>query len=184
VLAAYLGLLAWLALRPGPTAWMPEANFVPFTTIRSELATGTAGAWWQLLRGMLVTAPLGVLLPMAGGRLHASPLWSFLRTTGTAMLVATGVEALETGLGGKVLDVDDIVLAVIGVVLTHLAVVPAARATLLRHRPPAPPREHDPRAGAKRRPGGAALRHLRLRRAGATNQAPPAPAHPTTAEAR
>jgi hypothetical protein len=133
LLAAYLGFMAWWALRPDTAAWMRDTNLTPFATVRADL-TGGATGYLALLRNLLIAAPLGVLLPMAGGRIDVSPLGSLLHTAGGGILLATAQEVLETAGAGKVLDVDDILLAFLGIVLAHATVVPAARAALRRHR--------------------------------------------------
>ncbi|WP_225447320.1 VanZ family protein [Streptacidiphilus sp. PB12-B1b] len=132
LIAVHLGLVLWLAFRPISAAWMADTNLTPFATVRSELTVGTAHAYLELLRGLLQLAPLGVLLPLAGGRRDAALLPSFLRTVFAGLLVATGVELLQSTLSSHLLDVDDVLLAGIGIGLVHLLVVPAARATLRR----------------------------------------------------
>ncbi|MGW6919392.1 VanZ family protein [Kitasatospora sp. NPDC054939] len=119
-LAVHLLLAGWLVLRPLPVDWVYDANLRPLASLGSS-------SWWQVIGELLVLAPLGVLLPMAGGRVRASWLPSFLRTTGVAALLATGLEFLSSWTPGHVLNVDHILLAVIGVAAAHLAVVPASR---------------------------------------------------------
>jgi glycopeptide antibiotics resistance protein len=142
LLAADLGLVLWLVLRSSPAEWMLDTNFTPFATVRAELAGGTLAGYREIARGVLALAPVGILLPMAGGRPYASPLGSFLRTSGAGLLLATAVEVVQTAVGGKVLNVDDVILAVLGLMLTHVAVVPAGRAAVRRRveaRAPAAP---------------------------------------------
>jgi glycopeptide antibiotics resistance protein len=134
LIAAHLALVVWLAFRPISAAWMADANLTPFATIRSELHAGTAHAYLELARGLLLLAPLGVLLPLAGGRVDAPALPSFLRTLLTGLLIATGVELFQSSLTSHLLDVDDILLAGAGMALAHLLVVPASRAALRRRR--------------------------------------------------
>ncbi len=69
---------------------------------------------------------------MAGGRLAVSPLASLLRTLAAAALLALGVELLQTGVPGQVVDIDSVLLSTVGAALAHLAVVPAGRARLRR----------------------------------------------------
>lgn len=133
LLAVHLGLVVWSAFQPVSAAWMADSNLTPFATVRSELTAGTAHAYLELARGLLLLAPLGVLLPLAGGRLNASPLPSFLRTVFAGVLIATGLEVLMSSLTSHLLDVDDVLLAAVGIALVHLAFVPAARAALRRH---------------------------------------------------
>ncbi|WP_327073541.1 VanZ family protein [Kitasatospora purpeofusca] len=124
-LALHLLLLGWLVLRPLPVAWVYDANLTPLASLRFS----SAG---QLLGELLLPAPLGVLLPLAGGRLGTPWLPSFLRTTGASALLATALEFLSSWAPGHVLNVDHILLAVVGVAATHLALVPVGRVLLLR----------------------------------------------------
>ncbi|MFJ9843929.1 VanZ family protein [Kitasatospora sp. NPDC101155] len=129
-LALHLTLALWLVLRPLPVAWVYDANLTPLASLRSSTT-------WQVVGEFLLLAPLGVLLPLAGGRIRAPWLPSFLRTTGVSALLATGLEFLSSWTPGHVLNVDHILFAVIGVVIAHLALVPGLR-HLLRERRPEP----------------------------------------------
>ncbi|MFJ9694680.1 VanZ family protein [Kitasatospora sp. NPDC101183] len=123
-LACHLAVVLWLVvLRPLPVAWVYDANLTPLASLPSS--TG-----WQVAGELLLLAPLGVLLPLAGGRVRAPWLLSFLRTTGASALLATGLEFLSSWTPGHVLNVDHILLAVIGVAVTHLAFVPGLRHVL------------------------------------------------------
>ncbi|MEU6232698.1 VanZ family protein [Kitasatospora sp. NPDC047058] len=139
----HLVLAGWLVLRPLPVAWVYDANLTPLGSLRSSTA-------WQVLGELLLLAPLGVLLPLAGGRLRAPWLPSFLRTTGVSALLATALEFLSSWAPGHVLDVDHILFAVAGVAAAHLALVPAARSlavhALRRGRRPRPARVAPPQA--------------------------------------
>ncbi|MFD5464940.1 VanZ family protein [Kitasatospora sp. NPDC127059] len=126
-LALHLTLVLWLVLRPLPVAWVYDANLTPLASLRSSTP-------WQVVGEFLLLAPLGLLLPLAGGRLRAPWLPSFLRTTGVSALLATGLEFLSSWTPGHVLNVDHILFAVLGVVATHLALVPALRRLLRDHR--------------------------------------------------
>lgn len=132
LLAVHLGLVLWTAFLPVSAAWMADTNLTPFATVRTELMAGTGHAYLELLRGVLLLAPLGVLLPLAGGNPASTTASSFLRTLFAAVLIATGLEVLQSSLTSHLLNVDDVLLAVVGVGLAHLAVVPAARAALRR----------------------------------------------------
>ncbi|MEV6974352.1 VanZ family protein [Kitasatospora sp. NPDC093806] len=159
-LTLHLALVGWLVLRPLPVAWVYDANLTPLGSLRSS----SAG---QVLGEIFLLAPLAVLLPLAGGRLRASWFLSFLRTTGASALLATALEFLSSWTPGHVLNVDHILLAVVGVAVTHLALVPAGRSLLLR-------RAAAPRAPRAAAPSG---------RPSATTTAPvPAPASPVYAE--
>ncbi|WP_055589487.1 VanZ family protein [Peterkaempfera griseoplana] len=143
-LAVHLALVGWFALRPLPVDWVYDANLHPLASIHRALAAGGAADYRHLAVGVLLMAPLGVLLPLAGGRVGAGWLPSLLRTVGAAALLSTGLEFVQNYVPGHVLDVDDILLNLLGVTLAHLAVVPAARAWM-RHRPRRPAASAPPR---------------------------------------
>ncbi len=130
LLVLHLCLTGWLALHAVPNSWAYEANLTPFASVHRALLAGSPGEWHQLLGPIAAAAPLGLLLPLAGGRLRAAWLPSFLRTVGAALVIATALEFLRTSLGGWILNVDDVLLGVIGAGLVHLALVPAGRAVL------------------------------------------------------
>lgn len=130
-LTGHLALVLWLVLRPLPVAWVYDANLTPLASLRSS-------SGWQVVGELLLLAPLGVLLPLAGGRLRAAWLPSFLRTTGVSALLATALEFLSSWAPGHVLNVDHILLAVVGVAAVHLALVPGVRHLLRDRRPRAP----------------------------------------------
>ncbi|MHC0431149.1 VanZ family protein [Streptomyces sp. O3] len=132
LLAVHLLLVGWITLRPLDVPWMSAANLRPLAGIRADLALGPVEAARQLGQGLLLLAPLGVLLPMAGGRLQVSPLASLARTVAAGALLSLTIELLQTGVPGQVVDVDSLFLNTLGVAVAHLAVVPAARAWLRR----------------------------------------------------
>lgn len=132
LLAVHLGLVLWTAFLPVSAAWMADTNLTPFATVQIELAAGTGHAYLELLRSVLLLAPLGVLLPLAGGDRSATTLSSFVRTLLGGMLIAIALEGLQSTLTSHLLNVDDVLLAGVGIALAHLAVVPAARAALRR----------------------------------------------------
>lgn len=132
LLVAHLAFVAWYALRPLDVPWVLPPNLHPFDGIRADLALGGREAARSLGGSLVLLAPLGVLLPMAGGRLHVSPLASLLRTTAAAALLSVGIELLQTGVPGQVVDIDSVLLNTVGVAVAHLAVVPAGRARLRR----------------------------------------------------
>ncbi|MEU9189999.1 VanZ family protein [Streptomyces sp. NPDC048484] len=132
LLVAHLALVAWVTLRPLDVPWVSAANLRPFAGIRADLAMGPEAAARAIGKGLLLLAPLGVLLPLAGGRLAVSPLLSLLRTVAAGALLSLAIELLQTGVPGQVVDVDSLLLNTVGVALVHLAVVPAARAGLRR----------------------------------------------------
>ncbi|MGW7054120.1 VanZ family protein [Streptomyces sp. NPDC054887] len=132
LLVAHLLVVASLTLRPLDVPWVTSPNFQPLAGIEADLALGPARAARRIGEGLLLLAPLGVLLPMAGGRLHVSPVASLARTALAGALFSLGIELLQTGVPGRVVDVDSLLLNTAGVALTHLAVVPVGRARLRR----------------------------------------------------
>lgn len=144
LLLAHLLLVAWLTLRPLDVVWMTAANFEPLAGIKADLALGPLQAVRRIGEALLLLAPLGVLLPMAGGRLTVSPLASLTRTLTAGALISLAIELLQTGVPGQVVDVDSLLLNTVGVGVAHLLVVPAGRASLRRRggrgRKAAPPR--------------------------------------------
>ncbi|GLX17976.1 MULTISPECIES: VanZ family protein [Streptomyces] len=135
LLAAHLLLVGWLTLSPLDVPWAAAANLTPLEGIRADLAYGPLEAARRIGEGLALLAPLGVLLPLAGGRLAPGPLaaWSSLvRTGAAAVLISLGIEMLQTAVPGRVLDVDALLLNTAGVVIVHLAVVPVLRRRLRR----------------------------------------------------
>ncbi|MFD8721159.1 VanZ family protein [Streptomyces sp. NPDC059629] len=132
LLVAHLAFVAWLMLRPLDVPWVMPANLHPFAGIRTDLSLGWREAAHRIGEGLALLAPLGVLLPMVHGRLDASPLGSLIRTATAGALISLGIALLQTGVPGRVVDVDSILLNTTGVVLAHLAVVPAGRSRLRR----------------------------------------------------
>ncbi|MFC7181069.1 VanZ family protein, partial [Kitasatospora paranensis] len=150
LLVGHLVLLGWLVLRPVAASWTYPANLTPFASVDRALALGGFAGLRQLASGVLPMAPFGVLLPAALGRLRTPWAASFLRTVGGTALIATGFEILESWTPGRVLNVDDILLGTVGAALCHLAVLPAARALLLRlPRRPAGPSVPRPRTAER-----------------------------------
>jgi glycopeptide antibiotics resistance protein len=132
LLAAHLVFVAWVTLRPLNVPWVMPANLHPFDGIRADLRLGWPEATRRIGEGLGLLAPLGVLLPLAHGRLRVSPLASLVRTVTAGALLSLGIELLQTGVPGQVVDVDSMLLNTVGVALAHVAVVPAVRARLRR----------------------------------------------------
>ncbi|GAA3868873.1 VanZ family protein [Streptomyces lacrimifluminis] len=132
LLVAHLALVAWFTLRPLDVPWQLPANLQPFASLRADLTLGWQEATRRIAQGLALLAPLGVLLPMAGGRLHVSPLASLVRTVMAGAMISLGIELLQTGVPGQVVDVDSLLLNTVGVGLAHVAVVPAVRSWLRR----------------------------------------------------
>jgi glycopeptide antibiotics resistance protein len=135
--AAYLAFVCWLLLRPHSVAWVPAPNLRPFDTIRADLAAGPVDAVRRIAEGLGLLAPLGVLLPMAGGRVRTAGVTSFVRTVFAGLMVSISVEFTQTMVPGQLFDVDALLLNTAGVALAHLLIVPAARRAL-RSREEAP----------------------------------------------
>ncbi|WNI17415.1 VanZ family protein [Actinacidiphila sp. ITFR-21] len=142
--AAYLAFVGWLLLRPHYVTWVAAPNLRPLNTIRADLGMSHAEAARRIGAGLALLAPLGVLLPMAGGRVRASGFASFARTVFAALMVSLSLEFTQTLVPGQLFDVDALLLNTLGVALAHLLVVPQVRRRL-RHReeraPGPPPRE-------------------------------------------
>ncbi|HET9381576.1 MAG TPA: VanZ family protein [Streptomyces sp.] len=132
LLAAHLVFVAWFALRPLDVPWVMPANLRPFAGIRADLALGWPRAALRIGEGLVLLAPLGVLLPMANGRPAVSPLASLARTVAAGALLSLAIELAQTGVPGQVVDVDSLLLNTAGVALAHLAVVPAGRVWVRR----------------------------------------------------
>ncbi|CAL9452206.1 hypothetical protein C1708_12420 [Streptomyces sp. DH-12] len=132
LLAAHLAFVAWYTLRPLDVPWVMPANLRPLDGIRADFALGWATGLRRTGESMALLAPLGVLLPMAGGRLAVSRLGSLIRTVAAVALVSLAVELLQTAVPGQVVDVDSLLLNTAGAALAHAAVVPAGRARLRR----------------------------------------------------
>ncbi|MER5890888.1 VanZ family protein [Streptomyces sp. NPDC001941] len=132
VLLAHLVFVGWLTLRPLDVMWVTPPNLEPFAGIRADLALGPVEAAHRIGGGLLLLAPLGVLLPWVAGRLKVSPWASLVRTAAAGALVSLGIELLQTAVPGRVVDVDAVLLNAVGVALAHLLVVPAGRARLRR----------------------------------------------------
>ncbi|MEV8568356.1 VanZ family protein [Streptomyces sp. NPDC051322] len=130
LLAAHLLVVGWLTLRPLDVMWVTASNFTPFAGLRADLALGALQATRRIGEGLLLLAPLGVLLPLAGARLYGSPWASLARTVAAGALISLAIELLQTGVPGQVVDVDSLLLNTVGVALAHVAVVPAARSRL------------------------------------------------------
>lgn len=131
--AAYLVFIGWLMLRPHYVPWVDAPNLQPLASIRADLALDDPWlASRRLGAGLALLAPLGVILPMAGGRVLVSGLGSFARTVFAGLMVSLSLEFLQTVVPGQIFDVDALLLNTAGVTLAYLAVVPAVRHRLRR----------------------------------------------------
>ncbi|WP_405777893.1 VanZ family protein [Streptomyces sp. NBC_00859] len=132
LLAAHLLVVGWLTLRPLDVMWVTASNFTPFAGIRADLALGAPEAARRIGEALVLLAPLGFLLPLAGGRLRVSSWASLARTVAAGALISLAIELLQTGVPGQVVDVDSLLLNTLGVALAHVLVVPALRRVLRR----------------------------------------------------
>ncbi len=132
LVALHLAAVYWFALRSMSGLWVAAGSLTPLHTIRTYLALGPSAASWHLGGALLLLAPLGVLLPLVGGRVEVSPLGSFARTAFGGLMLAFGAEVVRTGMAGQAFDVDMVLLNATGIALAHVVVVPAARAALRR----------------------------------------------------
>ncbi|MCQ8189316.1 VanZ family protein [Streptomyces rugosispiralis] len=132
LLVAHLSFVYWLTLRPVNVPWVSAATLEPLATIRADLALSPWSATRSIGGGLLLLAPLGVLLPLAGGRVEAYPLASLVRTAFTGAMVAMGFALLRSEVTGQIMNVDAVLLNTLGVALAHVLVVPAVRAWLRR----------------------------------------------------
>jgi glycopeptide antibiotics resistance protein len=132
LLAAYLAFVAWFTLRPLDVPWVMPANWRPLDGIRADFALGWVEGVRRVGEGLALLAPLGVLLPVAGGRLCVSGLGSLIRAMAATALVSLAVEMLQTAVPGQVVDIDSLLLNTVGAGLAHAAVVPAGRSWLRR----------------------------------------------------
>lgn len=132
LLVAHLAFVAWLTLRPLDVPWMTPPNLTPLAGIRADVALGWQVGARRIAEGLALLAPLGALLPALHGRLWSSPLGSLVRTVAAGALISLGIELLQTGVPGQVVDIDSVLLNTAGVTLAHAALVPAGRAWLRR----------------------------------------------------
>lgn len=132
LLAAHLAFVAWFTLRPLDVPWVVPPNLRPFAGLEADFALGWQHGVRRLAEGLALLAPLGVLLPAVHGRISVSPIASLLRTMVAAAWISLGIELLQTGVPGQVVDIDSVLLNTVGVALAHTAVVPATRHALRR----------------------------------------------------
>ncbi|EFG65237.1 VanZ family protein [Streptomyces sp. SPB074] len=127
LLVAHLLFVGWYALRPLDVPWVSAPNTTPFATVRADLALGFPGAVRPLAAGLGLLAPLGVLLPLVGGRVEVSAFASLCRSTLAGGVLAMLLEIAQTGVPGQTVDIDSVLLALVGTATAHLLVVPALR---------------------------------------------------------
>jgi len=132
LLVAHLAFVCWLTLRPLTVPWVTAETLEPLGAIRADLALTPWAAARSIGGGLLLLAPLGVLLPLAGGRVDAYPCASFVRTVFTGAMAAMAIALLRSEVTGQIVSVDALLLNSVGVALAHLLVVPAVRGLLRR----------------------------------------------------
>ncbi|MFC4492768.1 VanZ family protein [Streptomyces ovatisporus] len=132
LLTAYLAYAGWVALRPLSVPWVAPANLEPFATIRPALHDGSQDALTGLAGDLLLLAPLGVLMPLATGRLHRSLPGTLARTVPGGALISSLLALLQSGAPGHMVNVDSVLLNTAGVAITSLLVFPPVRAVLRR----------------------------------------------------
>ncbi|MGW7351437.1 VanZ family protein [Streptomyces sp. NPDC054784] len=132
LLLAHLLAVAWATLRPRSVLWVSPTNLRPFTTIRADLAGGPQEALHGIGGGLLLLAPLGVLLPLATGQLRRGLAGTAFRTTVAGALVALAIALAQTGVPGQVGNVDAVMLNTAGVGAAYLLLYPPLRRWLLR----------------------------------------------------
>lgn len=133
LLTVHLLIVGCLTLRPLSVPWVKPANLQPLATIRPALEYGAGEALMRLGDGLLLLAPLGVLLPLATERLHRSLAGTLARTTVVGLLLSLGIALAQSAVPGHVVDVDTILLNTTGVALAVLLVFLPLR-VLLRGR--------------------------------------------------
>lgn len=129
LLCCHLLFVGWLTLRPLSVPWVAPANLRPFASIHADLVSGPQAALEGIGGGLALLAPLGVLLPMAGGR-PASRVGSWARTVFAAAMISLGIELVQPVVPGQVANVDALLLNTAGAALVHLLCYPALRARL------------------------------------------------------
>ncbi|MFH8368469.1 VanZ family protein [Streptomyces sp. NPDC018031] len=139
LLAAHLAFVCWLTVRPITVPWVTPATFEPLASIRADLERDTWDGIRSIAGGLLLLAPMGILLPLAGGRLETNPFTSLARAVFAGAMTSLMVEVSHSWSTGQVVNIDGVLLNTAGVALAHLAVVPAVRARLRRRSEPRRP---------------------------------------------
>ncbi|MFE9389976.1 VanZ family protein [Streptomyces sp. NPDC006784] len=148
LLAAHLCLVGWLTLRPLAVPWVTPANLHPLATIRTDLSEGPRAALTGIGGDLLLLAPLGVLLPLATGRLHRGLPGTVTRTVFAGAMLSVVLTLAQSGVPGHVADVDAMLLNATGVALTVGFAFPPLRRRL-RHRDGGPGRADRLRTGRR-----------------------------------
>nr|WP_277347952.1 VanZ family protein [Streptomyces sp. HNM0574] len=143
-----MAIVGWLTLRPLSVPWVAPANLEPLATISAELEHGPREAFAQLGDALLLLAPLGVLLPLATGRLHRSLTGTWLRTVMAGAMLSLVLALAQSGVPGHVVNIDKVLLNATGVALSCLFLFPPVRAVLRRRHPAALRLPGQPPAGS------------------------------------
>ena len=131
LLGAYLLTVGWLTLRPRSVPWVSPSNLQPFATIQADLAAGPQAAVEGIGGGLLLLAPVGLLLPLATGRLHRPRAATAVRTLSVGVLCALAFAGLRSISPGLVVTLDAVMLNATGIALAHLLLYPPLRRRLL-----------------------------------------------------
>lgn len=127
-------MVGWLTLRPRTVPWVSPSTLQPLATIQADLAAGPRAALEGIGGGLLLLAPLGVLLALAAGWLYRPRAATALRTVAAGVLCSLVLAVLRSGTPGQVVTADSVLLNAIGIALAHLVFFPPLRARLLRGR--------------------------------------------------
>jgi glycopeptide antibiotics resistance protein len=130
-LAIYLVVLVALAFLP-PTDWALNSplrvNLNPFASIWRGLHLGPASqTFWQVVGNVAAFVPLGLLVPLV--RPRSSWLTVLVAATGLSVAIELGQFAvsLAVGYGYRAVDVDDVILNVLGGMVGYLGWLVARR---------------------------------------------------------
>ncbi len=88
-----------------------SVNYIPFTTVIKYLATANSPAIiiTNILGNMAAFMPMGLLFPMASGKLSR-----FKRTFAAVFIATAVIEVMQYVAGVGVSDIDDIILNLLG----------------------------------------------------------------------
>lgn len=120
LLVAYAALLFWLTLSPNsntPISWRRRLQLHPLQTIGTYLEVGGWPMLVNLVGNLAAFMPLGFLWPLflqgQGGRTN---VW---RVGGLSAVLSLLIEVLQLGSGGRIADVDDLILNTLGGLLGY-----------------------------------------------------------------
>lgn len=113
VLAAYLGLIAWLTLVMF-AGNSPDPNLVPFRSMVHDWTVGGRDLLVNFVCNIGVFAPIGLLLPLSSRR----PIRG-REVVATGFALSVTIEVLQYLSGRRVADVDDVILNTAGALLGY-----------------------------------------------------------------